>query len=158
MRDPEYSPREKAGAPERLYTIGEAAGALGISLPTLRLYEREGLLIPIRKPSGHRLYTEGDLERVRCIRKTINEDKVSIAGMRRLLAVLPCWKVKGCPEEIRNSCPGFHTPETPCWIVTPRLWKCATAQCRSCPVYLNADCHKIKSTVSSLMLEQAPES
>jgi predicted site-specific integrase-resolvase len=32
---------------EPIYTIGPAAQKLGISVPTLRLYEKEGLIIPM---------------------------------------------------------------------------------------------------------------
>jgi DNA-binding transcriptional MerR regulator len=37
---------------DTLFSIGEAADILGISVPTLRLYEREGLIILIRKKSN----------------------------------------------------------------------------------------------------------
>ncbi|MBD8078540.1 MerR family transcriptional regulator [Cellulosimicrobium arenosum] len=44
-------------------TIAEAAAASGLSVHTLRYYERDGLMLdPVdRAPSGHRRYTEGDL-------------------------------------------------------------------------------------------------
>ena len=43
---------------QRLYTIGEAADLMGVSVPTIRMYEREGLIIPLRKASRHRLFAE----------------------------------------------------------------------------------------------------
>jgi DNA-binding transcriptional MerR regulator len=45
-------------------TIGEAAERTGLSVHALRFYEREGLFIgPVRRSaSGHRLYSEADLE------------------------------------------------------------------------------------------------
>jgi MerR family transcriptional regulator/heat shock protein HspR len=135
-----------------IYSIGKAAALLGISVPTLRLYEREGLLLPIRKPSGHRLYTPDDLERVRCIRETINKKKISIAGIRRLLALMPCWKIKKCPDNIRDRCPAFLNGETPCWTLKNRPWECADADCRSCPVYGElADCTRVRSMIISLV-------
>ena len=49
---------------EPLYPIGTAARMLNVSVHTLRLYEREGLILPHRKDTGHRLYSNADIERV----------------------------------------------------------------------------------------------
>ncbi|MET7280532.1 MerR family transcriptional regulator [Kribbella sp. NPDC005582] len=44
------------------YSPGEAAELTGLSLDTLRYYEREALIGPIeRLPGGRRVFTEGDL-------------------------------------------------------------------------------------------------
>ena len=44
-------------------SIAEAASAAGVSVHTLRYYERAGLLAPIvRNGSGHRRYTPDDVE------------------------------------------------------------------------------------------------
>jgi len=54
------------------YSAGEVSKKLGLSKDSLRYYEREGLLPPIkRNPSGHRAYTESDVEwifLIRCLR------------------------------------------------------------------------------------------
>ena len=43
-------------------TIQQAAGQTGLSLHTLRYYERIGLIPPIRRaPNGHRRYSEQDV-------------------------------------------------------------------------------------------------
>ena len=130
---------------QRLYTIGEAADLIGVSVPTIRMYEREGLIIPLRKASRHRLFAEHDLQRIRCIRKTINTEKVSIAGIRRLMALIPCWKMKGCPDDARDACPAFHDHENPCWMGTNKSWMCKSDQCRTCKVYIDtSDCSQLK--------------
>ena len=41
---------------DRLVAIGEASEALGVSITTLRRWEREGKLIPERTSAGHRRY------------------------------------------------------------------------------------------------------
>ena len=131
------------------YSIGEAADLLGLSVPTLRLYEREGLILPIRKSSGHRLYTKADLERIRCLRETINHKKISIAGIRALLSMLPCWKIKPCPEVDRISCPAFEATDRPCWMVVHKPHECTRADCRACPVYTEtSDCDKVKNIIA----------
>jgi DNA-binding transcriptional MerR regulator len=44
------------------YEIGEAARATGMSVHTLRYYERIGLIAPVRRlPNGRRAYTDDDL-------------------------------------------------------------------------------------------------
>jgi MerR family transcriptional regulator/heat shock protein HspR len=121
---------------QRLYTIGEAADLIGVSVPTIRMYEREGLIIPLRKASRHRLFAEGDLERIRSIRRTINTEKVSIAGIRRLMSLVPCWKMNGCSEDAKGSCPRLAYDGSPCWILASKTWQSRSDQCRNCGVYL----------------------
>ncbi len=64
-------------------TPAEMARRSGLSLDTLRYYEREGLLGPVeRLPNGHRRYSEGDLgfvEVLRCLRET----RMPIRDIRR---------------------------------------------------------------------------
>lgn len=56
------------------YTPGEVAARFGMTLDTLRYYEREGLLTEVeRSASGHRRYRASDVELldlVRCLRDT----------------------------------------------------------------------------------------
>lgn len=55
---------------EREITIAEAAAEAGVSTHTLRYYERVGLLEPIeRNGSGHRRFTEHDVEWVQIVTK-----------------------------------------------------------------------------------------
>ena len=51
-------------------TIGRLAKESGVGIDTVRLYEREGLLPkPSRTPSGYRLYSAREIDRVRFIRR-----------------------------------------------------------------------------------------
>lgn len=58
----------------RTYTPSEAAEESGLSLDTLRYYEREGILSDVeRSAGGHRVYSEdnlGTLGFLRCLRDT----------------------------------------------------------------------------------------
>lgn len=50
------------------YLIGEAATAVGLNAKTIRYYEDLGLLgEPSRTPAGYRVYSAGDVERLRFI-------------------------------------------------------------------------------------------
>ena len=53
----------------RLFTIGQLARKVGMSVETVRFYERRGLLAePRRLPSGYRQYLPDTVRRVRFIR------------------------------------------------------------------------------------------
>lgn len=63
-----------------VYTIRIAAQLVGVHQQTLRTYEREGLLKPARSAGRQRLYSEADIERLRVIRRLIDELGVNLAG------------------------------------------------------------------------------
>nr|WP_245543353.1 helix-turn-helix domain-containing protein [Kyrpidia tusciae] len=42
----------------KLYSIREFAEKLGVSVSTLRAWDREGKLVPLRTPTNKRRYTE----------------------------------------------------------------------------------------------------
>ncbi|MBI5646885.1 MAG: MerR family transcriptional regulator [Ignavibacteriae bacterium] len=134
------------------YTISTAARLLGISIPTLRLYEREGLIIPYKKDSNHRLYSDADLERIRCIRTAISEDKMSIEGIKRILSLVPCWAVIQCPIEDRDTCAAYIGHNAPCWKLTHKSEFCQGKECRECIVYREyTDCNSIKGGIKTLL-------
>jgi len=50
---------------ERQYSIGDFAKAVGLTAPTLRYYETEGLIEPHRLANGRRYYEEADINWVK---------------------------------------------------------------------------------------------
>lgn len=124
-----------AAEPQRSYSISEAADILCISVPTLRMYEREGLVIPSRRASGHRAFTEVQVERIRCYRDTMARDKITIAHLKRLLSLIPCWEINQCPESSRTTCKAYPSREAPCWEVTEKSWQSQCGECLECEVY-----------------------
>ncbi len=126
---------------EPIMSIGLAAEKLGISPETLRLYEREGLILPYKTPTNRRLYSHKDLEWVTCFRKQITENGLNLAGVRVLLALITCWEIKPCSQTERQNCPVFMDGERVCWLTDD----CAIAECnqgieycRKCEVYRKA--------------------
>jgi MerR family transcriptional regulator/heat shock protein HspR len=68
-----------------VYVISIAASLAGCHPRTLRIYEEEGLLDPVRTDTNIRLYSDDDLERVRAIRYLTQTRGVNLAGVKLLL-------------------------------------------------------------------------
>lgn len=95
--------------------IGAVARQFGISVDLLRLYEREGLLIPLKSQRGTRYFTENDFAWIGTILRLVREARLNFAGIRRLLALLPCWEIRQCGHERRAGCPIVQDASRPCW-------------------------------------------
>lgn len=65
--------------------ISAVAEMHNIHPQTLRLYEREGLLVPSRSDGNTRLYTQEDLDRLATILKLTRELGVNLAGIQIIL-------------------------------------------------------------------------
>ncbi len=131
-----------------LFSIGTVARMLNVAVQTLRMYEREGLIVSSKSPGNQRLYSEADVERLRCIRRAITEEKIGIEGIRRVHALIPCWDIIKCSAQDRRNCPAFHAHQGGCWTYRHTNDVCASRDCRVCPVYeLAVDCGNIKETI-----------
>jgi len=51
------------------YAIGEFSSTTGISIYTLRYYEKEGLIVPGRKWNGRRCYSDADMAWIQFIKR-----------------------------------------------------------------------------------------
>ncbi|RMF59866.1 MAG: MerR family transcriptional regulator [Calditrichaeota bacterium] len=131
------------------YRIGEVARKLDIAVETIRMYEREGILLIEKTATGQRIFTNEDLNWLRCIRKLIKEERLNIEGIRRLLAMMPCWKIRPCSIEERSECPAFNGAMQPCWTMKEKIpLTCRAQNCRECSVYQTAaHCENIKEIV-----------
>jgi MerR family transcriptional regulator, heat shock protein HspR len=69
------------------YFISVAARMLGMHPQTLRKYERLGLVQPSRTMGSMRLYTRDELERLRIIKRLVEDGGINLAGVQRLLAI-----------------------------------------------------------------------
>lgn len=67
---------------EPIYMIGVAARILKIHPQTLRLYEREELVIPQRTSGDTRLYSDLDLEKIREIQHLTQDMGLNLAGVK----------------------------------------------------------------------------
>lgn len=70
-----------------LYFISVAARMLGMHPQTLRKYERLGLIQPARTIGSMRLYSRDELERLRLIKRLVDDGGINLAGVQRLLSI-----------------------------------------------------------------------
>src|SRR5499427_7615974 len=70
-----------------LYFISVAARMLGMHPQTLRKYERLGLVQPTRTIGSMRLYSREELERLKLIKRLVDDAGINLAGVQRLLEI-----------------------------------------------------------------------
>lgn len=82
--------------------IQKTADAAGVSPSVLRLWERRGLVVPRKTPSGHRRYTQDDVSRIRDIRRLRLLQGLNLAAIATILGVNGSGPNGGPPEATRE--------------------------------------------------------
>jgi MerR family transcriptional regulator/heat shock protein HspR len=72
---------------DELIFISSAARMLGMHPQTLRKYERLGLVQPARRIGTMRLYSRHEIERLRLIKRLVDDLGVNLAGVQQLLEI-----------------------------------------------------------------------
>lgn len=67
------------------YTIRIVAQMVGMHEQSLRMYERKGLICPQRSEGNIRLFSDADVERVRQIKRLVEDLGVNLAGAEVIL-------------------------------------------------------------------------
>jgi MerR family transcriptional regulator/heat shock protein HspR len=142
-----------------IMSIGRLADKVRLSVSAVRKYENESLIIAHRTPSGHRLFSREDVDRIRTIQHMIQKLGLNIEGIRRLQALLPCWELVPCDTERRTRCRAYKDNSRPCWMIEGR--ECLLShgdECRTCAVYrFGSLCTEhIKSIVHDQADSEAP--
>jgi MerR family transcriptional regulator, heat shock protein HspR len=141
-----------------VYSIGTVARMLGVSVQTLRMYDSEGLIITFKTAGNQRLYSDADVERIECIRKAINVDKISIAGIKLIHSMIPCWNIVQCSDEERETLFNSRSHTGGCWTYKKEHSLCTNRECRLCEVYqLSGHCDRVREEIHKLgshLLEQ----
>lgn len=125
------------GNDKAIFPISVAAKLLDVHPRTLRIYEEEGLLKPARQ-GNKRYFSQDDIEWVRCLRKLIHEEGISIPGVKKLLDLTPCWEIKKCSREVREQCTAFVDRSLPCWQRAQTICAREPSQCEKCEVFIGA--------------------
>ena len=70
-----------------IYFISVAARMLGMHPQTLRKYERLGLVQPTRTVGSMRVYSRDEIDRLKIIKRLVDEGGINLAGIQRLLSI-----------------------------------------------------------------------
>jgi MerR family transcriptional regulator/heat shock protein HspR len=70
-----------------VFVISVAAQLAGMHAQTLRQYDRLGLVSPSRTRGGGRRYSARDVAQLREVQRLSQEEGVSLAGVRRIMAL-----------------------------------------------------------------------
>jgi DNA-binding transcriptional MerR regulator len=96
-----------------MYTIKEAAARAGVTVPVMRAWERRyGIVEPNRTPSGYRLYDDAAIERVRTMRRLVDDGWVPSQAAREVIdrgpAAAALAAVAGSTEARSESALGYE--------------------------------------------------
>ena len=72
---------------QEFFFISVAARMIGMHPQTLRKYERLGLVQPTRTLGSMRVYSRDEVERLKLIKRMVDEAGINLAGVQRLLSV-----------------------------------------------------------------------
>jgi MerR family transcriptional regulator/heat shock protein HspR len=133
-------PNHKEGTLERtasrpVFTLGIASQLAEIPAHSIRQYVDMGLIIPFKLESKRHLFSMDDIQRLKRIQILIQERGLNFAGIRAMMAMVPCWAVKKCSEKDKQSCGAFKDSFQPCWEASDKGRPCRNVNCRECEVY-----------------------
>ncbi|MEW5721752.1 MAG: helix-turn-helix domain-containing protein [Thermodesulfobacteriota bacterium] len=118
--------------------INEVSRQVNLSQKRIREYEKEGFIRPDREPrTNNRVYTEFEVQQIRRINYLIHERGFTLACLKALLLLSPCWNIFDCRE--REKCPAYQYPHLPCWQVRETMEARCPGPCTKCAVYINRD-------------------
>jgi len=120
---------------DAVYTLGIASRLSGIPAHSIRQYIDRGLLIPFKLDSKRHLFSQNDIRRLKLVHHLIRDQGLNIAGIRALMAALPCWMIRGCPSGDRATCTAYTGEMEPCWEASGKGRECRNQECRECEVY-----------------------
>jgi MerR family transcriptional regulator/heat shock protein HspR len=135
-----------------VYTLSTTSTLSGIPVHSIRQYIDKGLIIPFKKESNRNLFSQVDILRLKYINNLLNEGGLNIAGIRALLALIPCWAIRQCSNEERETCKAYHSDANPCWDASEKGTLCKNTNCRECEVYRIVENYTdVKSFLKTLM-------
>jgi MerR family transcriptional regulator, heat shock protein HspR len=122
-----------------VYTLSVASNLSGIPVHSIRQYIDKGLMIPFKKESSRNLFSQVDIFRLKYIHKLLEKDGLNIAGIKTLLALIPCWAIRQCSNEERVKCEAYNSEIYPCWEASEKGTLCKNTNCRECEVYCSIE-------------------
>jgi MerR family transcriptional regulator/heat shock protein HspR len=79
----------------------------------------------------------------------IRRHGLNIEGIRRIMSLIPCWKVKKCTSAEKKSCSAFTNGGGPCWSLEDSICRRNGEECRECRVYRELpECSSLKKLMA----------
>ena len=120
---------------QSLLTLGISSRLSEIPAHSIQQYINKGLLIPLKLDSNRHLFSHSDISRLKNINILLQKKGLNFAGIRALLAMIPCWAINGCSKQDRLECNAYQTDSIPCWEASEKGRACRNKNCRECEVY-----------------------
>ena len=118
-----------------MLTLSVISQLSGIPAHSIRQYIEKGLILPYKRENQRHLFCLNDVSRLKHIHSLIHDQGLNFAGIRSVLALVPCWKMHDCSEEDRNNCDAYTANTSPCWEASSKGRICKNEECRECEVY-----------------------
>jgi len=119
-----------------MYLINEVSRQVELSQKRIREYEKEGFISPLREANtNNRLYSDFEVEQIKRINYLIHERGFTLACLRNLMVLAPCWNIFACAD--KESCAAYQQPHRPCWRIRQGRETLCPGPCQRCAVYLN---------------------
>jgi len=135
-----------------VYTLSVTSDLSGIPVHSIRQYIDKGLMIPFKKESSRNLFSQVDILRLKYIHKLLDKDGLNIAGIRTLMALIPCWAIRQCSNEEREKCQAYISETYPCWEASEKGTICRNTNCRECEVYRSVENYPdVKSYLNTII-------
>jgi len=121
-----------------MYLINEVSRQVELSQKRIREYEKEGFISPLREANtNNRLYSDFEVEQIKRINFLIHERGFTLACLRNLMVLAPCWNIFACVD--KEACAAYQQPHKPCWRIRQQRETLCPGPCARCAVFLNRD-------------------
>ncbi len=119
-----------------MYLINEVSREVNLSQKRIREYEKEGFIKPLRAPhTNNRLYSDFDVLQIKRINHLIHERGFTLACLRNLLVLAPCWNIFDCRK--KHECPAYGEPHNRCYETRLEKATLCPGPCEQCAVFIN---------------------
>lgn len=125
-------PKEIENPETPLFPIGVVAELLHVTDQTLRVYEKNGLITPVRR-NRDRYYSTNDIVWLKCLRRFIKEEGINLKGIEKLMKFVPCYEISPC-EDCCN-CTAYLKRSIPCWESAAKVSPSSRQFCQHCSIY-----------------------
>jgi len=125
-------PKEIDNPEAALFPIGVVAELLNVADQTLRVYEKNGLITPLRR-NKDRYYSANDIVWLKCLRRFLKKDRINLKGIEKLMKFVPCYEISPCDDCCH--CTAYLKRSIPCWEAATKVSASSKQFCQHCDVF-----------------------